>query len=96
MAHPLTDSTIVARAPGKISAEIDDETVVLDVDSGHFFHLNVSGARIWGLLDTPLSQAALCARLEADFDVDAEVCRVAVRGFIEEMGKRGMVALHDA
>ena len=91
MTHLVTDSTIVARAPGKFAAAIDDETVILDADSGHFFQLSVSAARIWSLLDRPTSLAALCARLEADFDVDAETCAIAVQGFIGVMHKRGLI-----
>jgi len=81
----LTDTTIAARADNKVAAEIGDETVILDIESGYYFQLNVTGARIWSLLESPLSIGALCEKLQTAFEIDADTCRSEVIAFVETM-----------
>ena len=89
----LTDTSIAARADNKVAAEIGDDVVILDIESGFYFQLNKSGARIWGLLEQPESLAGLCAKVEAAFEVDAETCRAEVTEFLELMRDKGLVTV---
>jgi hypothetical protein len=89
----LTDTDIAARADNKVAAEIGAETVILDIESGYYFQLNVTGARIWSFLESPLSIAALCARLEAAFEIDSETCRDEVVSFVETMRDKKLVTI---
>jgi len=89
----LTDTDIAERAPNKVAAEMGDEAVILDIESGYYFQLNVSGARIWALIDAPVSVADLCARLQARFEVDEAICRAEVSEFLELLRDKGLVTI---
>jgi len=89
----LTHTDIAARADNKVAAEVGDEVVVLDIESGSYFQLNKVGARIWALLDAPIPVAALCTRLEAAFDVDSVTCRAEVTDFLVTMRDKGLVKI---
>jgi len=89
----LTETDIAARADNKVAAEIGDETVILDIESGYYFQLNVTGARIWSFLEAPLSIGALCTKLEAAFEIDAETCRDEVTSFVETMRDKNLVRI---
>lgn len=89
----LTETDIAARADNKVAAEIGNETVILDIESGYYFQLNVTGARIWSFLESPLSIGALCAKLEAAFEIDAETCRSEVTSFVETMRDKNLVRI---
>lgn len=89
----LTETDIAARADNKVAAEIGNETVILDIESGYYFQLNVTGARIWSLLEEPQSIGALCAKLEAAFEIDADTCRSEVTAFVETMRDKNLVSI---
>jgi len=89
----LTETDIAARADNKVAAEIGNETVILDIESGYYFQLNVTGARIWNFLEAPLSIGALCAKLEAAFEIDADTCRNEVTAFVETMRDKNLVRI---
>ena len=89
----LNDTDIATRAPNKVAAEMGDETVILDIESGYYFQLNKSGARIWALLETPGSVAELCSKIEAGFDVDHATCRAEVAEFLELMRDKGLATI---
>ena len=50
---PLSSATTVARASGFIEAEIDNEVVALNIETGTCYGLNRVGSRVWGLIETP-------------------------------------------
>ena len=54
----IADSDIAARAENKVAAQIGDEAVILDIESGYYFQLNPTAARIWALLEAPISVAS--------------------------------------
>lgn len=89
----LTETSTVARADNKVAAEIGNETVILDIESGYYFQLNVTGARIWSFMETPITLGALCAKLEAAFAIDSGACRSEVKSFVETMREKNLVKI---
>ena len=72
-----------------MSAKVGEEIVMMSVQKGNYIGLSPVGARVWELLDTPQSFEALCAQLEAEFDVAPDVCRAEVETFIDQLIRHG-------
>lgn len=79
------------RADRFIETEIDDEVVLMDLDSGNFFSLSGTALAIWRAMDEADDRSALIARLaqaygagEADVagDVDSFLGDLAATGFL--------------
>jgi hypothetical protein len=89
----IMDESILRRRKDLIAAETDGEMVVLDADRGDFLQLNSSAARIWALLEEPLTLAALCGRLAEQFATGAAECRADVIAFVGLLRERGMIEI---
>jgi hypothetical protein len=89
----LADNAIVSRKPTLIAADVADEAILLDVDSGYFFQLNKTAARIWGLVEQPLPVAELCGEMGKAFAVDPAECRSDVIAFVADMRDRGLLVV---
>lgn len=87
----LPDDARLARVEGLVASEVNGETVILSIESGHFFHLNVTGSRIWDLFDAPMTFGELCAALRQRFAVDDDQCRRDVTEFVERMMAQGLL-----
>lgn len=87
----LSDKTIVRRKPTLVAADVADEAILLDVDSGYFFQLNKSASQIWHHAGEPIALAELCRKMAAGYDVDAEICRDDVTAFVMDMEERGLL-----
>lgn len=85
------DTTRLARADGLVASEIDGDLVILSIDSGHFFHLNATGSRLWALLDAPMTVAELCDKARERFAVDADECRRDVGAFVQGLRDKGLL-----
>lgn len=95
-ADMIDDSALASRAHNMIAAEVSEEAVILDIDSGYFFQLNRSATRIWNLLETPLAISELCARLEKAFAVDSATCRSDVLEFVTDLRDKGLIEISSA
>lgn len=93
LADPIADEAVATRQPNMIAAEVSEELVLLNVDSGYFFQLNKTATQIWNLLETPLAMTELYSRVGGAFAVEAETCRADVMAFVVDLRDRGLVAI---
>jgi len=70
----------------------DDQTVLLDVDSGSYFALNDVGACIWGLLDGTHDVEAIVTAVCREYDAPADDVRVDVLALLEELRSERLLA----
>ncbi|MCL1629197.1 PqqD family peptide modification chaperone [Roseibaca sp. V10] len=87
----MTNSPAFQRATNVVSAEMDGETVIMSLEKNVYFGLSGSGGRIWELLETPVSLAALVETLAQEYDVAPETCRADVVGILDDMQANGLV-----
>ena len=92
-ATDIDEAMMVSRSQNMIAADVGDEAVILDIQSGYFFQLNRTAAQIWTLLESPLSAGELCAKMAASHSVDPAVCHDDVIAFVADMRERGLVAV---
>lgn len=90
----LGDGDLISRRASIIAADTVDQAILLDIDSGDFFQLNKSAARIWNLVEQPISFADLCASLEEKFEIGAADCRLDVAHFVGELCERRILIVH--
>lgn len=71
---------------------IDDEIVVMRLDSGDFFSLAGTAAATWRLIDGTRDRAALIAALAADYGSDESEIAADVDEFLAQLERQGLVA----
>ncbi len=84
---------MVARKGGLIEADIDQEIVALNIETGICYGLNGAGSRIWNLMQTPIRISDICASLVAEFEVEPDDCERDVIGLIEQLLSENLVAV---
>ena len=89
----IEDSAVIRLRRDMIAAESDGEMIVLDAERGDFLQLNNTAARIWALLEEPLTFGDLCARRADLFAVDAAACREDVLAFVGDLSRRGLIEI---
>ncbi len=88
----ITPATIVSRSDAQASCMVDDETVLMHLDTGRYFGYDAVGTRIWALIEEPMAVSSLCERLVAEYaDVDLEHCTADVVAFLRELVDEGLV-----
>ena len=89
----IINTSLIRRASNQIACDMGGEVVILDLQSGTYYGLDVVGARIWELIERPASFEALRDAIMAEYAVDADTCSRDILAFVEEMRTAGLVEL---
>lgn len=79
------------RADDILATQLDDTLLMLNIRRGRYHGLNEVGARIWQLLERPITEEALVAALLVEFEVSAEQCAGEVKGFLASLRERSLL-----
>lgn len=74
-----------------VAVDVQDEVMILGVDSGTYFSVDSVGRDIWQLVQTPCTFQSICERLISEYDVDPAECETEVRGFLGTLLERGLI-----
>lgn len=80
-----TDTNVLAK-------RIDEETVLVHLDSDRVLHTNATGSRIWELLTEGHSDSEIIALLGKEYQRAQGQIEEEVRGFVEQLIEEGLVA----
>lgn len=80
------------KAQGRFSeTEIDEEVVVMNLDSGDFFSLTGTAREIWRLIDGSRDRAALIAALAESFDASPAQLATDLDPFLDQLHRAGLI-----
>ncbi len=85
------DNRSFQRRPDMLFSRIDDEVVMMSIETGEYYGLNPVASRIWELLETPHTLVNLIERLMQEFDIDEQSCRRDVETFLRQMIEKKLV-----
>ena len=74
-----------------VAAELDNEMVLLNVETGLYFGLDELGAMIWSLIAAEADEAVIVDRIFAEYDVEQTQAKADVREFIECLEAKGLL-----
>ena len=82
----------IAKAQGKfVETEIDDEVVLMDLESGNFFSLAGTSLAVWQAIDGERSEDEIAALLAEEYDQPLDQVLSDVTDFLGELRDAGLV-----
>ncbi|CAN5489354.1 hypothetical protein BH09BAC6_BH09BAC6_11770 [soil metagenome] len=76
------------RGPEYLHNDVDNEVIMMNMNTGMYVTLNETGRSIWYLLDEPKTVSQLIAALAVEYSVTPEQCEKDVLPFIEILTDR--------
>lgn len=89
----LEPHSIVARMPDLIATDLDNNKVMMDIESGKYYILDGIASRIWQLLEASPSINDIVRVLVREYDVGQEQCLADLLRFFTKMAQAGLVAV---
>ena len=93
---PSAELTLAARvAPreGVLFQQLQDEAVLLNLDSGQYFGLDPVGTRIWNLLTEGKALQEVMSTIVAEYEVDAAQCEADLLKLLGDLEEQGLVTV---
>ena len=85
----------ITLSPDVISQEVSGETVLLDLESEHYFGLDEVGTRIWQLAKETNDLKAIYQTLLAEYDVAENRLQQDLDTLLSEISGLGLITLEQ-
>jgi hypothetical protein len=78
-----------------LTTKFGDEVVILNLRDGVYYGLEDVGARVWQLLERPVTVAAIRDALVSEFEVAPGRCERDVSALVASLSERGLVRIQQ-
>ncbi len=92
----LEEDEVIIASKDLSMAELEGESIVLDVQSGQYYGLNEVGSCIFQFLDTPKRVSEIIDYLGDQYDVERETLKKDVEKFIAALSERKMILIRQS
>ena len=87
----IEPGTVVVASRDQVGSDLAGETVLLSMKTARYYGLADVGARIWALLQEPVTISSICETISGEYDVSRGQCEADVVRFIEELATHGLI-----
>lgn len=91
----FTRESVVVATTNMVAADMGKEVIILHLQKGHYFGLDQVGARIWDLLQSPITVNEIERQLVEEYDVEADQCHREVTGLLKDLWDEGLVEVRE-
>ena len=92
----ISECSMVVAAKDQVSADLSDEVVMLDLESGVYYGLDAVGARIWSLIQEPRAVGDIRDTLLEEYQVEPNRCERELLALLRELAAEGLIEVQDA
>jgi hypothetical protein len=91
----MNDQRFRLVGPGVVHETVDEETIIVNLDTGSYYDLNASGACIFEGLVLSASVAEIVTELEATYEVDPSNASADVQQLVAELVDEQLIVAFD-
>lgn len=95
MSQLITLEDKIVQAEGNLVSNMDQDKVMMSIQSGKYYNLGAIGGRIWDLIEKPLSVQQLVDILAAEYEIGQGDCEEQVLGFLEQLRAEQLIKIGD-
>jgi hypothetical protein len=89
----INSESYIKRNKEVFASEIDDEVVMMHVDTGKYYGMDTVGSRIWELIAEEIQVREVINKLMEEYDVEEEQCEKDVLEFLNELYDNKLVSV---
>lgn len=93
--QPISLNARVRVPDGVLMRELDGESVLLNLDNGHYFGLDDVGTRVWALAVTGPTLGDALHALEDEYDVEPARLAADVRELLRQLVEHNLIEVDE-
>ena len=79
----------------QVSSDLGEEIAILDLKEGVYYGLDEVGARVWELIQTPITVGEIRDSLVEEYDVEPDRCEQDVLALLQRLVDQGLIEIVD-
>ncbi len=93
--NPKLNNLVFRRHEDKLSTNLDQETVILDTQSGIYSQLNPVGTTIWEMLTKPVTFDQILTMVVTTYKTTETECKAEIILFLKDLLKNQLIIIQD-
>ena len=89
------DARFAVRDPQVIHRIIDDEVVMIDLETGNYFTFRGSATRMWACIEAGMSSRETLEHLQESFEGDPSVMEQGIRWLLDQLLEENLIVPTD-
>lgn len=89
------NALVFSRHKDKLSTNLDQETIILDITSGIYSQLNTVGTSIWEILSQPATFETVLNKILVIYDISEEKCINEILCFLRELAEHQLIQVNN-
>ena len=90
----MTDDTMLVVSQEQVACDLQGEIAILNLKNSTYYGLNPVGARVWELLQTPITLADLRRNLLAEYDAEPERIGADLTALLADLERHQLIQVH--
>src|ERR1700733_10702694 len=95
MPRQISPSSVVCWSQNQVSSELDENIVLLNVQSGVYYNLECVAARVWTLMQQSRCVADICDTIVKEYEVEPERCEHDVICLLNKAARAELIEVQD-
>jgi Coenzyme PQQ synthesis protein D (PqqD) len=95
MQSEISGNSIVRAAEEQVSADLDGEAVILNLQNGVYYGLDPVGAFIWNLLKEPVKVDGIRDAILEEYDVEPDQCERDLLDLLGKLRSEGLIEVSN-
>lgn len=91
----ISKDSIIKQTDDIVASEIDGETVMMSIENGQYYGLDLIGSHIWDLIKSPIKVSDLINTLLEKYDVDGDTCQRDVLAFLNDLNQDNILVVEN-
>jgi hypothetical protein len=91
----ITVTTTVVLSKDQVSCDLAGEAAILNLKNSVYYGLDTVGARIWSLVQKPITVGAIRDAMQQEYDVEAEQCERDLLDLLQKLAAEGLIEIKD-
>ena len=91
----IDENSTVQRKTTILTAEVDDDIVMVNVESGFYYGIADVARDIWDAIEQPRKVSDLIGELASVYDVDRSTCEAETLAFLNSMREENLLEVSD-
>ena len=83
----------IAQVPGFLISQMDNETVMMNMENGNYYNLGHTGGRIWELIADPATTCEIVNTLCQEFEINELDCELQVNVFLQHLLQEKLIEI---
>jgi hypothetical protein len=94
LTETLTLDSVIIHYSKIISSEIDNESILLNIENNNYYRIPATAKRVWSMLTNPISIAEIIETLLTEYNVSREQCEKDVFAFLNNLLANNLIRIN--